>query len=453
VKRKILIIVIALAVIVVGVVAVVVVARSGRQVEWTTSSTQALDELQKGLDSLQKLYYNEAYTHFGKAAELDPGFVIAKRFLLATMQRPSSDPEVKKLYAELEKADLSKLTPREDFLVTLSLADHAKDTAKALQILHDYAARYPDDPFSIEPMANVAAARQDWPESRRLLSHLIEVAPNRVVAYNQLGYLEMGLGRFGEAEKLFQTYKYIAPDQANPHDSLAELFILIGRNDDARRELDGALKVRPDFCPAYQHLAKLALMEGRFEDAKDAIARAEKAPACPAFTVKALRCQLTTWSLVWAGDWPGVWNNQRTVCAGEDTRDPVLALWAALATGRRAEAEGAVTKIRDDVAKMPAAAPDRRYAQARLAHVEGALFLAQGKAAEAAERFRFADEGTSYRELDNGVFKLFNRHVLALALTASGNRREADAVLAEARAVNRQFMDRLDAIAIPLPAG
>jgi tetratricopeptide (TPR) repeat protein len=450
VKGKIL--VIALAVIVLGVVAVVVVARSGRQAEWTTRSPQALDELQKGLDSLQKLYYNEAYKHFEKAAELDPGFVIAKRFLLATMQRPSSDPEVKKLYAELEKADLSKLTPREAFLVTLSLADHAKDTAKALQILHDYAARYPDDPFSIEPMANVAAARQDWPESRQLLSHLIEVAPNRVVAYNQLGYLEMGLGRFEEAEKLFQTYKYIAPDQANPHDSLAELFILNGRYDDAKRELDEALKVRLDFCPAYQHLVMIGLMDGRLEDAKEAIARAEKAGACPAFTVKTLRCQLAVWSSLVARDWPGVWNDEQTLCGDESVRDPVLALWAALATGRRTDAEAAVAKVREELAKMPASAPGRRYAESVLAHLEGALFLAQGKAAEAAERFRFADEGTSYRELGNGVFKLFNRHVLALALTASGNRQEGDAVLAEARTVNRRFMDRLDALAIPLPS-
>jgi len=451
VKGKVLII--ALAVIVVGVVATVVVTRSGRQAEWTTNSPQALDELQKGLDSLQKLYYNEAAKHFERAAELDPGFVIAKRFLLGTMQRQSSDPEVKKLYAELEKADLSKLRPREAFLVTLALADHAKDTAKALQVLQDYAARYPDDPFSIEPLANVAAARQDWPESRRLLSHLIEVAPNRVVAYNQLGYLEMGLGRFAEAEKLFQTYKYIAPDQANPYDSLAELFILIGRNDDARRELGEALKVRPDFCPAYEHLATLGLMEGRLEDAKEAIARAEKAGACPAFTVTALSCQLAVWSSLVAGDWPSVWQNQQTVCASADAKDPVLGLWAALATGRRAEAEGAVKKRRDDVAKMPASAPGRRYAQAVLAHMEGALLLDQGKATEAAERFRFADEGTSYRELGNGIFKLFNRHMLALALTASGNKQEADAVLEEARAVNRQFMDRLDAIAIPLPTG
>ena len=36
------------------------------------------------------------------------------------------------------------------------------------------------------------------------------MAPNRVLAYNQLGYLEMGQGRFADAQKMFETYRYIA---------------------------------------------------------------------------------------------------------------------------------------------------------------------------------------------------------------------------------------------------
>jgi tetratricopeptide (TPR) repeat protein len=196
VKTKIL--VAGVVVVLVGVGATLLFSR--HRPEWTTTSPQALVEFQKGLDSLNKVYYNEAVQHFQKAVELDPNFVAAKRFLLVSLQRPSSDDEAKKLLAELAKADLSKLTDRERFLVTYTLADHAQDPAKAQRTLQEFAARNPDDPFALEALANVAAARQDWPESRRLLTRLIEVAPNRVVAYNQLGYLEMGLGRFGESE-------------------------------------------------------------------------------------------------------------------------------------------------------------------------------------------------------------------------------------------------------------
>jgi tetratricopeptide (TPR) repeat protein len=423
---------------------------SGRKPDWTTSSPQALAEFDKGLDSFQKVYYREASQHFEKAVELDPGFVSAKRFVLAAMQRPSSDPEVKKLVAELQKADLSRLTARERFLVSYTLADFAKDPAKAQKVLQEYAAKSPNDPFAINALADRAAAQQDWPECRRLLTRLIEVAPNRVTAYNQLGYLEMGLGQFAQAQKMFETYQYIAPDQANPRDSLGELHILIGRYDDARRELDEALRIRPDFCASYQHLVGLNLMDARPEDARAAIDRAEKAEACPAYALKAMRCQLAAWVPLLANNWQAVWQAENTSCGEEEEREPVLRLWAALRTGRRAEAEAIVGKVRGDLAKLPAGTSSRRTLEAVLAHMEGALLLAQGKPGEAAERLRFADGDLSYRELSPGVFKLVNRFILARALRAAGSGDQAAGVLAEARAVNANFVDRLEALTVPL---
>jgi Flp pilus assembly protein TadD len=425
---------------------------SGRRPEWTTASPQALAAFQQGLDSLQKIYYNEAAKDFAKAVELDPNFVVAKRFLLMMKDSPSSKKEAEEIIGQLKGADLSKLTGRERFLITYALANHDKDPAKAQQLLQEYAASNPNDPYALDLLAGAATARQDWAEARRLLTRLIEVAPNRVVAYNQLGYLEMGMGRFAEAEKLFETYRYIAPDQANPHDSLGELFILTGRYDDARRELEDALRTRPDFCASYEHLVILALVDGRPEEAQQAMARAGKTGGCPEYSIKAMRCRVAVWVPFLASDWQALWKGEQTECTEKDGRDPVLNLWAGLATGRRADAERIVTKIRDDVAKMPAGAPGRRYAEALLAHMEGAVLLSQGQAAEAAERFRFADEGFSYREIGPGIFKLVNRVVLARALQAVGSREQAQAVLAEARAVNAKFVDRLSAVTVVPPA-
>ncbi len=443
----------AAAVVVVAGVALVAFPR--RHAEWTTTSAQALEEFEKGLDSLEKVYTNEAAAHFSKAVELDPSFVSAKAFLVSSKQLLADDPSVKALYAELHKADLSGLTPRERFLVGYMLADHDKDPAKAQKILDDFAARYPDDPFAIEHLATVAATRQDWQESRRLLSHLIEVAPNRVMAYNQLGYLEMGQGRFEESARMFQTYRYIAPDQANPHDSLAELYILIGRYGDARRELDEALRIRPDFCASYQHLMILALMQSRPQDAEEAIRRAEQTNGCPAYPLAVMRCDLAIWPPFLGGDWKAVWTAEQRSCRNADLEsgDNVLRYWSALATGRRAEAEAVVKKTRDRLDKLPASAPGRRFVEAVLAHMEGAALLAQGNAGEAAARFRFADERLSYREIGNGIFKLINLTVLARALQAAGDQDEAKKLLDEARSVNADFVDRVEAHALPLPAG
>ncbi|HUK12799.1 MAG TPA: hypothetical protein VLW17_05810, partial [Thermoanaerobaculaceae bacterium] len=213
--------------------AVTALVVTGHRPEWTTSSPAALAEFEKGQDALQKVYRAEANSHFRKALELDPDFLVDKLFLARTLEAPDSDPRVAAIYDELRRADLSKLTPRERYLIEYSLAGHAKDVAKAQEIIKAYAAKYPDDPFALEAVASMAQGRQDWEAAQRDYTHLIEVAPNRVNAYNSLGYLAMAQGRFAEAEKNFQTYRYIAPDQANPHDSLGELLTLIGRYDEA----------------------------------------------------------------------------------------------------------------------------------------------------------------------------------------------------------------------------
>ncbi len=447
---KVRVVVSAAVLLVVAVVGALLLLGPRRQ-EWTTSSPRALAELNLGIDALQKVYRNEAAKHFRRALELDPKFVAAKRFLLAALQLPPTDPEAKRLLGELQEADLSKLTDRERFLVSRALADYSKDPAKGEAALKEFVGKHPDDPYALEVLANEATARQDWAEAKRLLTRLIEVAPNRVSAYNQLGYMEMGQGQFAESEKMFETYRYIAPDQANPHDSLGELLILTGQYDRAAQELERALAIRPDFCASYQHLADLALLKNRPDDARGALARAESAGACSPYMLKVLRCQVASWPLFFSGDWQGVWTAEQGPCADDDVNDHVLEVWAALAAGRRADAEARVEKARERLAKTPVTAPARRMAEAVVAHMEGAILLRDGKPADAAERFRVADQGLAYGELGPGIFKLINRFMLARALAASGHAEQAAAVLAEARAVNPGLADRLSkAIAIAL---
>ncbi len=443
-------IVLAALVIVVAVAAVVVV--TGKRSEWTTSSPQALAEFTKGLEALDKVYRAEAHADFAKAVQIDPTFLAAKLFLYRSIEAPSDNPDAAALLDALANANLSRLTDRERFLIRYTLAAHAKEAAKAEQILQAYAAEKPDDPYALDALATVATARQDWAQARLLLTRLIEVAPNRVSAYNQLGYLAMGQGQFAEAEKMFETYRYIAPDQANPYDSLGELDILTGRYGDAKKQLDEALRIKPDFCASSGHLVSLALIERKPDDARRALAQAENAGGCSPFVDQMMRCSIALWTPFLAGDWGGVWQAGHGACGGSDEGDTVFSVWAALRTGRKAEAEALVAKARARLAKLPPAAPERRSLEAEVAHLEGALLLVAGEPAQAAERFRFADRAMSYRELGPGLFKLMNGFVLAQALQAAGARDEAAAVLAQARAVNATFIDSLATMASPLPA-
>ncbi|MGD1148740.1 MAG: tetratricopeptide repeat protein [Thermoanaerobaculaceae bacterium] len=445
-RRNILIAGVLLAVVVIGVAVVTVTAK---RPEWSTSSPEALAEFQKGLDASDKFYYEEARAHFAKAMELDPNFLMAKYFLVRLIDSPDADPASAKLLQALEQGDLSKLTDRERFLLQYALAGYKKDTIAAEKALSAYAAKKPDDPYVLERQAAIATARQDWPEARRLLTRLVEVAPNRVSAYNQLGYLEMGQGRFADAQKMFDTYRYIAPDQANPHDSLGELFILLGRYDEAKKELEEALRIKPEFCKSYQNLVQLALMDGRADEAEQALARANGTSPCGGMLGKEMRCQIAYWPPLFKGDWEGVWKAQQASCTEMKTGDDPLQIWVALRTGRRAEADAFEKNAHERLAKMSPSEPGRRYIEAFVAHIEGARLLVGGEPAKAAERFRFADQSMSYRGLPLGLLKIINRVVLARALQASGAKDEAATVLAEARAVNPKFVDRLGILTVP----
>ena len=414
--------------------------------EWTTSSTAAMSEFQKGLDAREKLYYDEARQHFAKAIELDPGFVLAKYFLISSTEGQDDDSKTAGAIAELLKTDASRLTERERFLLAYSAATRNKDTGAAEKILSAYASAHPDDPYVLERQTSLATARQAWPEAHRLLTRTIEVAPNRVVAYNQLGYLEMGQGRFTDAQKMFETYRYIAPDQANPHDSLGELYILLGRYDEAKKELESALAIKPDFCASYEHLLRLALMQGRIDEAERTLARVKATAPCDATVGKGMRCLAAVWPPLFSADWEGVWKAQQAACPKIDG-DP-LQVWVLLRTGRSTEAEAFEKSARERLAKMAASEPGRGYVEAFVAHIEGARLLVDGEPAKAAERFRTADRLLSYRELPMALIKLTNRFVLARALEASGAHDEAASVLAAARAVNADYVNRL--VVLPL---
>jgi len=381
--------------------------------------------------------------------ELDPNFLMAKYFLMGPIDFPSTDLASAKLLQAIEHADLSRLTERERFLVQYTLARRKKDTAAGEKILNAYAAKKPDDPYLLARQADIATDRQDWPEARRLLTRLVEVAPNRVVAYNQLGYLEMGQGRFADAQKMFETYRYIAPDQANPHDSLGELFILLGRYDEAKKELEDALRIKPDFCASYGNLVRLALLEGRVDEAEQALGRANSTSPCGGMSGKEMRCLIAVWPPLFAGDWERVWKAQQASCGDLKLGDDPLQIWVALRTGRRAEADAIEKTAHDRLAKVPSTEPGRRYMEAFVAHIEGARLLVDGDPAKAAERFRFADQSMSYRDLSLGLLKIINRVVLARALQASGAKDEAATVLAEARAVNPKFVARLGSLTVP----
>ncbi len=132
----------------------------------------------------------------------------------------------------------------------------------------------------------------DFEEAEKLNRRLIEIAPNWVIAYNQLGYIAMSQGRFVEAEEYFTSYRFVAPDQANPHDSLAELYIMIGRYEEAEVSLFRSIEIKPDFWAAYDHLAMARMMTGDFAGAEQVAAMADAVGDVPEYWQTGIGCSI-----------------------------------------------------------------------------------------------------------------------------------------------------------------
>lgn len=408
------------------------------ETEWTTDSEAALAEFQRGLEADQKLYHNEAAEHFERAAELDPDFVAARLFLLGRLGGRDNEARREALAAELETADLSRLSPRERFLIEHFRTARKGDSERARALVDAYLERHPDDPFAIVAECRHLWFERDFDAVEARYRRLIEIDPNWVIAQNHLGYLAMAQGDWKRAEEQFAIYRYLAPDQPNPHDSLGELLMLTGRWDEARDEFEAALAIKPDFCHSWNHLVMLELLTGRFEAAGRTIEGIDRDDLCSPDEIRLQRCRLGVWRAFAGGDWQGAWDSYRGQgCERYYGDASVMAYEAALLAGLAEEAAALAAEIEGFLEEHM-----REDLPAAQLHLEGIRLSLAGRHVEAIERLREADRQLAYWTSEGGYFKLANRVELWRALTAAGRDQEAEELLAEIRAVNPEIADR-----------
>ena len=441
---------VAIGAVVLGSAAIGLVA-FGRRPDFTTSSPEALAEFDLALNARMKLYAAETERHLERAVALDPDFVIAKLMLADHLYGDEEKlARRKRLLEEVAAADLSRLTPRERFLVQRAFAVRGGRPDEATKLTAEYLGDNPDDPWVLNISATEAWARGDMAEAERLNRRLIEVSPNWVIAYNMLGYGAMDQGKFAEAEEHFTSYRFIAPDQANPHDSLAELFLLVGRYDEAVESLERAIDIRPDFWASYEHLFMVHLLRRDLTAARAAIDRAAAAEAPPDL-VAALDCVLRLARLEAERAWQALLDEATSRCQSMDEggderlRETHLALCK---LGRVDDAKGVEDELRAMLEKW-AGGGKRGEAtiagQFLLVHLEGVRLALAGDLEGAAARLRDADRAATYRNAPLGLLKLANQLTLVEVLQASGQGPEADRVLNLVRAVNAPLVNDFEA--------
>ncbi len=425
-------------VIVVGVGVTLVALPSGP--EWTTDSPEALAEFQAAMDAQMKIYYDDAREHFRRAYEFDPDFVMAKLMYSDQVRWNDKDEErAEKMLQEVFATDISKLTPRERFFIERARAYHEERADDAIAILDEYVAKYPNDPHILNQKALRTWRLGELEEGERLYQRLVEISPNWVIAYNQLGYITMMQGRFAEAEEYFKSYRFIAPDQANPYDSLGELFITVGRYDEAEESLEKAIEIKPDFWASYEHLVLMKAFNGDLEGTREVIERARIADG-PEEMLFGMECLEHYTALRNAEAWQQIMDEADSKCVEgfKEGFSTVTTHFAACKLGDWEKAMAMELETANILEKVEehAAEKDLMTLRGAFLHMQGVRLALQGENEEAEEKLRAADKGLTYVEAGVGMYKLFNRMILAEVLLADGQDAEAHGLLTKVRSVN-----------------
>jgi len=404
--------------------------------EWTTDSKPALQAFQAGLDARMRFYVSDAVEHFRRAVELDPSFAAARVELLETS---GASEEREQMAEALRGLDPAQLKERERYLVELALARADHDPERYSDAAARFLAARPDDPWALYVAATLSWEGQEWSEAEKLHQRLLQVDPNWVTARNHLGYLAMAQGRFADAEEHFKTYEYVAPDQANPHDSLGELLVLTGRYEEARAELEAGLELRPDFCASYRNLLGIALFEGQTAEFEPVLDRIEA--HCPPRETEKVRCETRMFVAYLDRDYDLPWRENIDLCLSRAGERGLIFHRLALLSGRDEVAAAEEDAWRGLAEKSSRYVGKMGGPRSQLLHIEGVRLLAEGDPAEAAERFREADEYIHFWGLGDGRLKLFNRMNLAIALERAGDEAGAREALDSVREVNRRWAE------------
>ncbi len=417
------------------------------EAEWTTASAAALDAFEAGREAENKLYHRDAIDWYARALEHDPTFFAAKVQLARTVGE--LEPErAEKLREDALEADRDRLSPREQFIFDGLKAfrdNPGADAAKARQAaaeerIERYLERSPDDTYVLAIKAAQLFNRGELEESQRIYQRLVELDPNFVLAYNQLGYIAMQMARFAEAEEHFTSYRFIAPDQANPHDSLGELFVILGRYDEAAASFERAIAIKSDFWNSYVHLMIVHTLTGDYAAAEHVIERAVGAGALGPGSRSTLLCTLRSWQALGQQDWDALLTlgEEQTACV----TDPMTAGVTLVAAHRAASALGRFDlslALEAKVGELEAKSKERSGGQddaAVMRHMRGVRLACQGSLQEAENELRAADGMLRFMNADIGVFKLENRLALVEVLLARGHQAEAHALLSQVRTVN-----------------
>jgi tetratricopeptide (TPR) repeat protein len=250
----------------------------------TTSSLEALEQYQKGLDLMMRWDNPSAANLLRKAIEIDPRFGMAYAYLaiaelsnMISVFDPYTDLTEAKRTLESAKRYSDRATASELIIIQMIEALLNRDLTKAARFGRELLARNIPVKWAYTSIINEQWRKQDFQGAMRTAEKMIEDDPAEANAYNALAYSYGFLHDYPAAISAINRYIAAHPDDPNTFDSAWEMRMWAGKYDEAVRSADEASRARPNLIwPDYLAASWALVHKGQAEAARERFPRLER---------------------------------------------------------------------------------------------------------------------------------------------------------------------------------
>jgi len=231
---------------------------NSQSIPLTSSSEQAIEYYNQGLELSQNIQGQDALYYFSKAIGEDPEFAMAY-VQLALVQ---TTPKLAFKYLEKAKSLIGNISKGEELTILAIEAGFNNELEKQNNYFLEIIDLYPEDAFAHMTYGGFMYGLSKYKESIKHYKRALELNPDLTQSYNMLGYAYRQLGDYENAEEYFKKYIENISDNPNPYDSYAELLLKKGDFEKSIHYYRKALEVQPTFFASKIGIAtNLMLME------------------------------------------------------------------------------------------------------------------------------------------------------------------------------------------------
>jgi tetratricopeptide (TPR) repeat protein len=164
---------------------------------------------------------------------------------------------------------------RADYLIGLGNDYFAQDAyAEAVASYQDAVGLAPNHVLALNNLGAALCKLGRYLDAENHFREAIRIKPNLPEAHNNLGNVLRGRGHVAEAEISLRRALKLKPNYTDARCNLGLTLILLGRLRDARARFEKVLKAAPRHADALLGMAQIAGMEGRFDEAETLLKRA-----------------------------------------------------------------------------------------------------------------------------------------------------------------------------------